>query len=164
MNSLKKFNAGNFTQGSALLRINYYKLQNLIVQHLPVKEKLNRCETNCKRNGYSVDTLGSVDVQEIASIGRKVVENHEGVFYREKFKISPFKILFDNLLELRQKYKDENKEVMQLLVKLIMNSLYGEQIRKVFEECYECKSEHLTLQNMMVKFWIIKKVILVITM
>ena len=31
---------------------------------------------------------------------------------------------------------------MQLLVKLIMNSLYGEQIRKDIEERYESKSEH----------------------
>ena len=31
---------------------------------------------------------------------------------------------------------------MQLLVKLIMNSLYGEQIRKDNEESYEWKSEH----------------------
>ena len=30
---------------------------------------------------------------------------------------------------------------MQLLVKLIMNSLYGEQIRKDIEESYQCKSE-----------------------
>ena len=30
---------------------------------------------------------------------------------------------------------------MHLLVKLFMNSLYGEQIRKNIEESYECKSE-----------------------
>ena len=30
---------------------------------------------------------------------------------------------------------------MQLLVKLKMNSLYGEQIRKDIEESYHCKSE-----------------------
>ena len=30
---------------------------------------------------------------------------------------------------------------MQLLVKLIMNSLYGEQIRKDIEESLACKSE-----------------------
>ena len=31
---------------------------------------------------------------------------------------------------------------MQLLVKLIMNSLYGEQIRTDIEESYQCKSEY----------------------
>ena len=47
----------------------------------------------------------------------------------------------DKLVELRQKYRHEYNDVMQLLVKLIMNSLYGEQIRKDIEESYECKSE-----------------------
>ena len=31
---------------------------------------------------------------------------------------------------------------MHLLVKLIMNSLYGEPIRKDIEGNYQCKSEH----------------------
>ena len=30
---------------------------------------------------------------------------------------------------------------MQMLVKIIMNSLYGEQIRKDIEESYQCRSE-----------------------
>ena len=36
---VEKFNTGNFTQGSAILKIKYYNPKNLIVQHLPVKEK-----------------------------------------------------------------------------------------------------------------------------
>ena len=42
---------------------------------------------------------------------------------------------------MRQTYKDEQNEVMQLLVKLIMNALYGEFLRKVITESYQCKSE-----------------------
>ena len=42
---------------------------------------------------------------------------------------------------MRQKYKDENNDVMQLLVKLLMNSLYRENIRKDIEEKFACKSE-----------------------
>ena len=45
------------------------------------------------------------------------------------------------MFELRQKYKDGNNDVMQILVKLIMNILYGEQIRKVTQESYQCKSD-----------------------
>ena len=93
------------------------------------------------RNGYIVDTLTSVDILENVKIGDKVIEIYEGVIYRENFKVSPFKKLIDKLFELREKYKDENNDVMQLLVKLIMNTLYGEQIRKDIEESYECKSE-----------------------
>ena len=42
---------------------------------------------------------------------------------------------------MRQKYKDDKNDVMQLLVKLLMNSLYGENIRKEIEEKFACKSE-----------------------
>ena len=49
--------------------------------------------------------------------------------------------VIDKLFAVRQKYKDENNDVMQLLVKLLMNSLYGENIRKDIEEKFACKSE-----------------------
>ena len=65
----------------------------------------------------------------------------EGVIHREIFKVSPFGNVIDKLFALRQKYKDENNDVMQLLVKLLMNSLYGENIRKDIEEKFACKSE-----------------------
>ena len=64
------------------------------------------------------------------------------VFFIEKIlRYLPLKKVIDNLFELRQKHKDENNDVMQLLAKLIMNSLYGEQIRKYTEVSYQCKSE-----------------------
>ena len=109
---------------SAILRIKYYNLPNLIFQHLPVKEKVKNMEVNKMRNGYIIDTLTSVDICEIVKIGGKVIEMYEGVIYREKFKISPFRKVMEKRFALRQKYKDEG------LVKLIMNSLYGVQIRK----------------------------------
>ena len=93
------------------------------------------------RNGYIVDILTFVDIQEILRIGGKVVEIYEGVIYRENFEVSPFKNVVDKLVELRQRYKDENNDGMQLLVKLIMNSFYGEQIRKDIEESFHCISE-----------------------
>ena len=55
--------------------------------------------------------------------------------------MSPFKEVLYKLFELRQKYKDENNDVMQLLVNLFMKSLYGEQIREDIEESYQCKTE-----------------------
>ena len=94
------------------------------------------------RNGYIIDTLTSVDIQEIVKIGGRVIEIYEGVIYREDFKISPFRNVIDKLLKLRKKYKDEHNDVMQLLVKLLMNSLYGENIRKDIEEKFTCKSEY----------------------
>ena len=61
--------------------------------------------------------------------------------YRENFKISPFRKVIEKLFALRQKYKDEKNDLMQGLVKLIMNSLYGVQVRKDINESYSCKSE-----------------------
>ena len=49
--------------------------------------------------------------------------------------------MIDKLLELRQKFREEYNDFKQLLVKLIMESLYGEQICKDIEESYEYKSE-----------------------
>ena len=45
------------------------------------------------------------------------------------------------MFALRQKYKEEGNEVKQLFVKLLINSLYGENIRKDIEEKFACKSE-----------------------
>ena len=92
-------------------------------------------------NGYIVETLTSVDIYEIVKIEGKVIEIYEGVIYRENLKVSPFKKVIDKFFELGQINNDENNDVMQLLVKSIMNSLYGEQIRKDIEEIYQCKSE-----------------------
>ena len=138
---VNKFNNQTFNKGSAILKIKYYNPKNLIVQHLPVKEKEKKIEINRMRNGYIIDTLTSVDIQEIDKIGGKVVEIYEGVIYRENFKKSPFRRVIDILFKLRKKYKYENNDVLQLLVKLLMNSLYGENIRKDIEEKFACKSE-----------------------
>ena len=138
---VEKFNNQAFVQGSAILKIKCYNPKKLIVQHLPVKERVKKKEINRSRKGYISTNLTSVDIQEIVKIGGKVIENKEGVIYRESFKVSPFKKVIDMFFELRQKYKDEKNDVMQLLVKKIMNSLYGEQNRVHIEESYKCKSE-----------------------
>ena len=142
---VNKFNNQIFTQGSAILKINVFNPKKFFAQHLPVEEREKKIENNGMRNGYIIDTLTSVDIQEVVKIGGKVVEIFEGVIYRENFKVSPFKKVIDKLFELRQKYKDENNDVMQLLVKFFMNSLYSEQIRKDNEESYLCKSENWML-------------------
>ena len=86
------------------------------------------------RNGYIIDYLKCVDIQEIVKIGGEVIEIYEGVIYRENFKVSPFRKVIDKLFALRQKYKDEKKDVMQLLVKLLLNSLYGKTYAKILKK------------------------------
>ena len=117
---VEKFNNQTFSQVSAVLKIKYYNPKNSIVQHIPIKER--KIEINRTINAYILDTLTYVDIKEIVKIGGKVIEISEGVIYRENFKVSPFRKVIDKLLALRQKYKDENNDVMQLLVKLLMNS------------------------------------------
>ena len=138
---VKKFNNQTFTQGSAILKIKYHNPKNLIVQHIPVREREKKREINRMINGYIVDVLTSVDLQKTVKIDREVIEIYEGVFYREHFKVSPFKKVINEIFELRQKFKDENNDVMHLLVNSDMNSFYGEQIRKDIEESSQCKSE-----------------------
>ena len=76
---VEKFNNQTFTQGSAILKIKYYNPKDLIVQHLSIKRKVNKMEINRMRNGYIIDTLTSVDIQEIVKIGGKLIEIYEGV-------------------------------------------------------------------------------------
>ena len=109
---VEAFNIQTFNQDcdeSATLTIKYYNLPDLIFQHLSVKEKAKKIEVNRKRKGYIIDTITSVDICEIIEVGGKVIEIKEGVIYREKFKMSPFRKRIEKLFALRQKYKDEKK-------------------------------------------------------
>ena len=94
------------------------------------------------RNGFIIDTLTSVDIQEIVRIGGKVFEIYEGGIYRENFIISPFRKVAEKLFAARQNNKDERNDLMQGLVELIRNSLHRAQIRKDIIEAFYCKSEH----------------------
>ena len=125
---VKAFNNQTFNQDgdeSAFLRTKYYNPPDVIFQHLPVKEKVKNVEINRMRNDYIINTLTSVDICEIVKIGGRVVEIYEGVIYRKNFKISPFRKVIKKLFASTQKYKDEHNDLMQILVKLIMTSLYG---------------------------------------
>ena len=71
-----------------------------------------------------IDSSTNEDIQEIVRIGGAVIEKYKDVIYRESFQIAPFRNVIDKLFALGQKYKDERKDVMQMLVKLLMNSLH----------------------------------------
>ena len=70
-----------------------------------------------------------------------MIEIYEGVIYRENFKISPFRKVIEKLFALGQNYENEKHDLMEVLVKLIMNSLYGVQIRRDIIEAHYCNSE-----------------------
>ena len=66
---VQKFNTQTFTQGSAILKVLYYNPEDLIFQHIPIKETVKNIELNRMRNGYIIETLTSVDIHEIIKIG-----------------------------------------------------------------------------------------------
>ena len=156
---IEEFNIETFNQDgdeSAILTINYYNPSNLMFQHLPVEEKVKKIEVNRMRNAYIIDTLTSADNQESVKISGKVIEIYEGVICRENFKTSPFGNFIEKLFVSRQKYKDKRNDLMQGLVKLIMNSLYGVQIRRDINESYLCKPETLMeteLDENILNYW-----------
>ena len=127
---------------SAILKMKYYNPPDLIFEHLPIKEKVKNRKNNRMRNGFIIDTLTSVDIQESVKTGSKVIQFYEGVIRRENFKITPFRKVIEKLLASRQKYKDEHNDLIERLVKIIMSSLYGAQIGRDIIESYCCKSEH----------------------
>ena len=71
-------------------------------------ENVEQKEVKRLRNGIVLDTLASVDIQEIARIGRSVIEIFEGVLYQEKFKAPPFGSFVKKLFLLRKQYKKGN--------------------------------------------------------
>ena len=91
--------------------------------------------------GYVIDILTIVDIHEIVKIGGRVIQLYEGVIYRKNFERSLLGKVLENLFAVRQKYKYESNDLMQGLVKLFMNSLYGVPIRKDINELCKCKSQ-----------------------
>ena len=71
-----------------------------------------------------------------------MIQIYEGVIYQENFRNNPFRKVIDKLFALRQQYKDEHNDLMEGLVELIMNNLYGVQILKDIDQSYKCKSQH----------------------
>ena len=91
------FNCGKWNQlnRSAFLTIKYHNPENIIYQHLPIKEKIknpyknNRFEeSNRMRNGIIKDTLTSVDIVEIVKCGGVILEVFER-FFCQNSRIQP---------------------------------------------------------------------------
>ena len=102
-----------------------------------------KIEINRMQNGYLLQVFTSVyaDIQEIVKNGGKLIKIYEGVICRKNFEVNPFEKVIGIFFTIRQKYKEENNEVMQLLVKLIMIASYGKFLRKGILESFQCKSE-----------------------
>ena len=97
-----KFNTQTFTQDSAISKVLYYNPPDLIY-HLPYEEEVKKTEINRMRNGYIIDVLNIVDIQEFVKLGRTVLKIYEGPIFEEIFRTSPFRKVIE-IFNLRQKY------------------------------------------------------------
>ena len=83
-----------------------FKMKNYnpedVNQLRPIERNVGKKENSRMRKANITDRLTSVDFRETAEIGGKVVEIFEGKFYKETFKVFPFK-KFKNLFKLRLK-------------------------------------------------------------
>ena len=141
---VRAFNIRSFNRigkESKILKMNYYKTPKLMFQPSPVEDKIGEKQVNRMKKAYIIDYLTSVDFLETVKVRGKVIQTYDGSIFRENFKVSLFREVKEKLSALRNKYKKEDKDSMQELVKLIMNSLYGVHFGEVFSEIYKCKSE-----------------------
>ena len=119
------FNSGRWNElnRSAFLTIKYHNPENLIFQHLPVKEKIenpyknNRLEEiNRMRNGIIIDTLTSVDIVEIVKYGGVILEVFEG-FFSHNLEFNPYTEFVTDMFQKRDMFKSQGKDLLQNLAK-----------------------------------------------
>jgi hypothetical protein len=128
---INKFNSGTF-QYTGLFHCIYFNPLDLEFQHIPVKEDASGAiaTVNRLRNGFIEAHLCSVDMEEIVKIGGKIIRLFEGIIFESHYEVSPLKNYVEYLFELRMRYKKEGNKVMETLVKLMLNALYGKCIQK----------------------------------
>ena len=149
------FNSGKWNQlnRSAFLTVKYHNPENLIFQHLPIKEKIanpyknNRLdEVNRMRNGIIIDTLTSIDIVEIVKCGGVILEVFEG-FFCHNLEYNPYTEFVTDMFEKRDLLKSQGKDLLQNLAKKIGLSVYGGNIRKDINEEYKCVTENWMKEN-----------------
>ena len=121
--------------------------ENLVFQHLPLKEKNNNSQKNSRleeinrnRNGILIDVLTSVDIVEIVKIGGNILELFEGFFCHNP-EYNPYTDFVTDLFEKRDLFKSQGKGSLQNLAKKIGFSDYVGKIGKDINEIYKCVTE-----------------------
>ena len=121
------FNSGRWNElnRSAFLTVKCHNPENLIFQHLPVKEKIenpyknNRLEEiNRMRKGIIIDSLTIVDIVEIIKCGGIILEVYEG-FFCHNLEYNPYTEFVTDMFEKRDLFKSQGKDLLQNLAKKI---------------------------------------------
>ena len=117
------FNSGRWNElnRSAFLTVNYHNPENLVFQHLPVKEKIenplknNRLEEiNKMRNGIIIDTLTSIDIIEKVKYGGIILEVFER-FFCYNLEYNPYTEFVIDMFGKRDSFKSQGKDLLQNL-------------------------------------------------
>ena len=149
------FNSGRWNElnRSAFLTVKYHNPENLIFQHLPVKEKYKNPyenngleEINRMRNGIIIDTLTNIDIVEIVKCGGIILEVYEG-FFCHNLEYNPYTEFVTDMSEKRDLFKSQGKDLLQNLAKKIGLSVYGGNFRKDINEEYKCVTENWMREN-----------------
>ena len=106
------FNSGRWNELNrcAFLTVKYNNSENLVLQHLPVKEKIKKPYKNSRLEeitrmsiGVIIDTLTSVDIVEISKCGGVFLEVFEG-FFCQSLEYIPTEFVTD-MFEKRHVFK-----------------------------------------------------------
>ena len=132
---------------SGFFDVKYYNPENIIFQHLSVKEQVfnpikNRSEEVSRfRNGYIKQHLTSIDIEEIVRVGGDIIEFFEGLIF-DNLDCNPFEKFVLDMTAKRNKFKKEKKNILQTQAKEVSNAVYGYSIRSDIEDVQECVSSH----------------------
>ena len=119
------FNSGRWNElnRSAFLTVKYHNPENLVFQHLPVKERIenpyknNRLEEITRlRKGIIIDTLTSVDIVEIVKCGGVILEIYEG-FFCNNLEFNRYPECVTDMFKKRDFFESQGKDLLQNLAK-----------------------------------------------
>ena len=111
---------------SGFFRVSCYNRKEIIFQHMSVKRSAfidckNRYEEiNHFRNGDIVQHLTSVDIEEVVKSGGFIVKILEG-FICDNLEFNPFERFIIDMTNKRNKFKEENKTILQTITKKVSN-------------------------------------------
>ena len=145
----KLFNTGEWASlnKTGFFKVKYHNPENLILQHMAVKEDVynetkNKSENvNRFRNGDITQHLTSVDIEEVVRIGGIIKEFYEG-FICDNLDYNPFKEYILDMTAKRNEYKKQGKNILQDMCKKISKGTYGGCIRCDIHEILKCVSEN----------------------
>ena len=89
------------------------------------------------RIGDIIQHLTSVDIEEMVRSGGYIVKMLER-FICDNLEFNPSERFIIDMTNKRNKFKEENKTLLQTLTKKVSNSVYGGCIRNDIEESYKC--------------------------